>query len=83
MVILYGAGMSNSSGHVGDNLPIALFGGGSGTLQGGQHLHYENRPTMADLCVTLLEKSGLPVERFGISTGELPLEPITATLSGV
>src|SRR6185436_12727920 len=38
MTILYGAGISNSNAHSGDNLPILVVGGGAGKLKGGRHL---------------------------------------------
>jgi hypothetical protein len=79
VTILYGSGISNSTRHSGDNLPLLVVGGGAGTLRGGQHLTYSNKPTMANLLVTLMDKMGAPVEKIGGSTGKLPLE----TLSGV
>jgi len=79
MTILYGSGISNSTRHSGDNLPLLVIGGGSGTLKGGRHLTYNDKPTMANLLVTLVDKMGLPVEKIGGSTGALPLD----TLSGV
>jgi uncharacterized protein DUF1552 len=79
MTILYGSGISNSNRHSGDNLPILLVGGGTGTLKGGRHLTYADKPSMANLLVTLMDKLGVPVERVGGSTGRLPLD----TLPGV
>src|SRR5580765_3891629 len=79
MMILYGSGISNSTRHSGDNLPLLVVGGGAGTLKGGRHLTYSGKPTMANLLVTLVDKMGLPVERVGGSTGKLPLD----TLSGM
>ena len=79
VTILYGSGISNSTRHSGDNLPLLVVGGGSGTIKGGQHLAYANKPTMANLLVTLMDKMGAPVEKIGGSTGKLPLE----TLSGI
>jgi len=79
MTILYGAGISNSNRHSGENLPLLVVGGGSGRLKGGRHLHYPNKPSNANLLVTLMDKLDVPVERLGGSTGELPLD----TLSGV
>jgi hypothetical protein len=79
MMILYGSGISNSTRHSGDNLPLLLMGGGTGTLKSGRHLAYADKPSMANLLVTLMDKMGVPVERIGGSTGKLPLE----TLSGV
>ncbi len=79
MTILYGSGISNSNAHSGDNLPILLVGGGTGRLKGGRYLKYSDKPSMANLLVTLMDKMDVPVERIGGSTGKLPLE----TLSGV
>ena len=79
MTILYGSGISNSTRHSGDNLPLLVVGGGAGRLKGGRHLTYSDRPSMANLLVTLMDKLDVPVERLGGSTGELPLD----TLSGV
>ena len=77
--ILYGSGISNSTRHSGDNLPLLVMGGGAGTLKGGRHLTYSGKPTMANLLVTLMDKMDVPVERVGGSTGKLPLD----TLSGM
>jgi hypothetical protein len=79
MTILYGAGISNSNAHSGDNLPILLVGGGAGKLKGGRHLHYENKPLMANLLVTLMDKLDVPVDHLGGSTGRLEID----TLAGV
>ena len=79
LTILYGAGISNSTRHSGDNLPLLLMGGGAGRLQGGRHIKYADKPSIANLLVTLMDKMGVPVERIGGSTGKLPLD----TLPGV
>ena len=79
MTILYGGGISNSTQHSGINLPVLVMGGGAGRLQGGRHLAYSDRPTMANLLVTLMDKLDVPVEKIGGSTGALPLD----TLSGL
>jgi hypothetical protein len=76
MTILYGSGISNSTRHSGDNLPLLVVGGGAGKWKGGRHLTYSDKPTMANLLVTLMDKLDVPVERLGGSTGKLPLEPL-------
>ncbi|MEP7304455.1 MAG: DUF1552 domain-containing protein [Acidobacteriota bacterium] len=76
MMILYGSGISNSTRHSGENLPLLVMGGGSGTLKGGRHLAYADKPSMANLLVTLMDKMAVPVERMGGSTGKLPLETL-------
>lgn len=73
MTILYGAGISNSTVHAGNNLPVLLIGGGAGWLPGGQHLQYTNEPTMADLHLTIMDRFGLPVSKFGGSTAPLDI----------
>ena len=75
--ILYGSGISNSTKHSGDNLPLLVMGGGAGTLKGGRHLSYTDKPTMANLLVTLMDKMDVPVERIGGSTGKLPLDTLS------
>jgi hypothetical protein len=79
ITILYGSGISNSTRHSGVNLPLMLVGGGAGTLKGGRHLSFTDKPSMANLLVTLMDKMGVPVEKVGGSTGRLPID----TLSGV
>jgi hypothetical protein len=73
MVLMYGAGMSDSNAHSPYNLPIVLLGGGAGTLRGGRHVSFDerDRTPLANLHVTLLDKLGAPVERIGDSTGPL------------
>jgi hypothetical protein len=79
MTILYGSGISNSTKHSGDNLPLLVIGGGVGRLKGGRHLKYSDKPSMANLLVTLMDKLDVPVERQGGSTGRLSID----SLSGV
>ena len=74
MTILYGAGISNSNQHSGENLPILLAGGGAGTWKGGRHLVFTEKPAMANLLVTLMDKLGAPVEKHGGSTGRLSID---------
>jgi hypothetical protein len=77
VTILYGSGISNSTRHSGENLPLLLVGGGAGTLRGGRHLRYADSPSIANLLVTLMDKFGAPVEKLGGSTGELPLDGLS------
>jgi hypothetical protein len=71
VMILYGAGMSDSNAHSPYNLPILLLGGGAGQLQGGRHMVYPEQTPLANLHVSLLDKLGVDVERLGDSTGRL------------
>ena len=72
VMIVYGAGMSDSMAHSPYNLPVLLLGGGGGQLQGGRHLWYPEGTPLANLHVSLLDKLGAPIERIGDSSGPLP-----------
>jgi hypothetical protein len=77
MTILYGSGISNSTRHSGENLPLLVMGGGAGKLKGGRHLRYTDKPSMANLLLTLMDKMDVPVERIGGSTGKVQLDALT------
>ena len=80
MTIMYGSGISNSTRHAGDNLPLMLVGGGAGRLPSGRHLTFADEPSVANLLVTLMDKMDVPVERIGGSTGALPLDTLPGLL---
>lgn len=71
-VFLYGAAMSDSNIHFHYDLPTLVVAGKDIAITGGRHHTFKGKP-LANLQLTLIEKLGLPVERFGDSTGELNL----------
>ena len=71
VTLLYGAGMSDGNSHSPDDLPVLLAGGGSGQLTGGRHLRFPKETLIGNLHAALLPKLGVPVDRFGNSTGVL------------
>jgi hypothetical protein len=77
MIILYGAGLSNSNGHSGENLPQMLVGGASGKIKGGRHLKLANKPSQANLLLTIMDKMDYPVEKVGGSNGKLPIDTLS------
>jgi hypothetical protein len=77
MIILYGAGISNSNAHSGVNLPLMLVGGGAGKLKGGRHLNYPDKPSQANLLMTIMDKMEYPVEKVGGSNGKLPVDTLS------
>ena len=70
-MIVYGSGIGDGNAHNHDNLPVLLAGGGGGTLRSGRHVKYAKETPMANLYVSMLDRLGAPVERFGDSTGKL------------
>lgn len=67
--LIYGAGMSESNGHVHKDLPIVLAGGGAG-LKPNRHVRPLGKP-MGNLLVTLLDRLGGHTDKIGDSTGML------------
>ncbi len=74
MMLLYGAGMSDSNAHDNRGLPMVIVGGGSGALKpGGRHLVHKDRTPATNLHLTILDKMGMPVDKIADSTGPLDL----------
>lgn len=70
-LFLYGAGMGDGDRHTPLDMPVVLAGGACGQLKTGRHVRYpENTPFM-NLCVTLLAKVDVMVDKIGDSTGLL------------
>jgi uncharacterized protein DUF1552 len=70
-LFLYGAGMGDGDRHTPLDMPVVLAGGACGQLKTGRHVRYpENTPFM-NLCVTLLAKVDVTVDKLGDSTGLL------------
>ena len=75
MMVLYGAGMSDSNRHDNKGLPLVLVGGGGGKLHAGGHLRYEDT-SISNLHLTVLDKMGVRVDRMSDATGRLELLPV-------
>ncbi len=70
-IILYGSNMSNSNQHNHYPLPTAVLGGGRGKIKGGQHIVMPERTTLANLLLTILERSDVAADSVGDSTGRI------------
>ena len=71
---MYGSGMGDSDAHDHSNLPILVAGGAAGNMNGGRHIEFEKPTPLANLHLTLLEKIGVPLDKFADSTGKV--EPL-------
>jgi hypothetical protein len=71
VMLCYGSGLSDGDAHNHDDLPVLLIGGGNGTLQSGRHVRYAENTPMANLFLSMLDRMGAGVDRFGDSTGRL------------
>jgi hypothetical protein len=72
-MLLYGSAMSDGNQHNHGPLPVVLAGGASGALKGGRHIRNAKDTTMSNLLLAMLDKLGVPTEKFGDSTGMLQI----------
>ena len=70
-LVLYGSGMGNSQVHNHSRLPVVLVGGASGKMVGNQHVREADGTPISNLLVTLLDKVGVPVDKFADSNGNV------------
>jgi hypothetical protein len=70
-MITYGAGLADGDRHDHGDLPILVCGHGGGSLSPGRHVRYGPETPMCNLLVSMLDRVGAPVKRFGDSTGAL------------
>jgi hypothetical protein len=72
-VLVYGSGMSDGNGHTGSPLPLAIVGAGVDRVRGGRHVVMPDGTPTANLHLAIGQKFGIEQERFGVSTGTVPL----------
>jgi hypothetical protein len=72
-LFLYGSGMTNGNAHDHENLPTLVVGGGAGTHKGNRHLRMAKSTPLSNLMISLADKAGIPVEKFGQSSGVIAL----------
>jgi hypothetical protein len=73
-IALYGSGMGDTNLHSGLDLPTAVVCGSGIDIRTARHVRYPiDEGRLTNLQLTLLEKLGLPMERFGDSTNTLSL----------
>jgi hypothetical protein len=70
-LFLYGTGISDSNTHFHDDLPIAVVGGKAAGIKGGRYIRQSQGTPLANLHMTILDKLGIHVDKFGDSTGLL------------
>ena len=71
-MVLFGSGMGNANAHTNSNLPIIIAGGG---FKHGEHKAYPEkglgRQPLCNLYLSMLQRFGAEVEKFGTSSGTL------------
>jgi len=71
-LILYGSSISDGNAHTHHDLPIVLAGGGAGQLKSGRHIKYPKDTPLNNLLLSMLHDAGVPADKWGDTTGELP-----------
>ena len=68
--VFFTSNLGDASTHADKNMPVLLAGGG---FRHGQHLAFDPKknPPLCNLYVSMLQRLGLEVDRFGSSTGTL------------
>jgi hypothetical protein len=70
-MIVYGSGMADGNAHAHTDIPTLLFGKGGGTIDPGRQIVCPPSTPICNLWLSLMERMGVDVERFGDSTGRL------------
>ena len=70
-MVMLGASIRDGNRHTEENLPLLLAGRGKGTLKPGRRLRAPAKTPLCNLYVSLLDRMGIQVEKFGDSTGPL------------
>jgi hypothetical protein len=68
-LLLFGSNMSNSNAHNQYPLPTTLLGNACGQVKGGQHINFEQRTPLANVLLTMLQRTGVSIDKLGDSTG--------------
>ncbi len=72
-LLLYGSPLSDGNMHLYRDLPVLLVAGAATGIAGNRHVRYPDDTPMANLYLTLLDRLGVDIERFGDSTGLVAL----------
>ena len=72
-LVVFGSGIGDGDRHNHDDLPVLLAGDGGGAAKGRGHVRLGKETPMANLYLAVMRAMGVDDERFGDSTGVLPI----------
>jgi hypothetical protein len=52
-------------------LPISLVGRACGQVKGGRHINFAERTPLANVLLTMLQRTGVRIDKVGDSTGAI------------
>jgi hypothetical protein len=70
-MVMFGCGIKCGNRHLEENLPIALAGGGKGTLRPGRRVRAAVKTPLCNLYLAMLHRMGIEEQSFGDSTEPL------------
>jgi hypothetical protein len=70
-MVVYGCAIADGNLHNHEDLPVVLAGRGGGSIAPGRTVRYRRDTPMCNLYLSLLDRFGVELERFGDSTGRL------------
>jgi hypothetical protein len=71
--LLWGSGMSDSNSHSPLDVPFLMVGKAAGLFTGNRHLAAKKGTQLADVMLTVAQRYGAEVDRFGVSTSAFEL----------
>ncbi len=71
LMMVYGASLSDGNRHLHEDLPTILIGRGGGTIKPGRRIVFRRETPFCNLHLSLMDRMGVEVERFGDSSGRL------------
>ncbi|HEY1309077.1 MAG TPA: DUF1552 domain-containing protein [Vicinamibacterales bacterium] len=71
--ILWGSGMSDSNTHSPLDVPYLMVGSAAGAFKGNRHIVAPKGTQLANVMLTVAQRYGAEIDKFGVSTGALEL----------
>ena len=71
--ILWGSGMSDSNTHSPLDVPYLMVGKAAGAFKGNRHIVSPKGTQLANVMLTVAQRYGAEIDKFGVSTGALEL----------
>jgi hypothetical protein len=72
-LLLWGSGMSDSNTHSPLDVPYLQVGKGGGAFTGNRHIAAPKGTQLANVMLTVAQKYGAEIDRFGVSTSAFAL----------
>jgi len=72
-LVLWGSGMSDSNAHSPLDVPYLQVGKAAGLFTGNKHVAAPKGTPLADVMLTVAQRFGAEIDRFGVSTGACEL----------